>query len=864
MYESHFGITGPPFQLSPDPSFYFDSKGHHDALAVLRRGLAEPRGFVVVSGEIGAGKTTLVRTLIGELDPSRVAVGQVLSTQLEDLDLLRAILLAFGVPADAQERNVLHAALLAHLHGLAREGRRAVLIVDEAQNLHRSAFDMLVELESTGADGVPGRTLKICLVGQPELRDLVGSGDLLALRERIGASCHLGPLGVDEVGAYIRHRLGKVGWNGTPAFEAGVFEEIHRWTQGVPRRINLLCNRLMLSRFLTAQAQIDVDAVASTAQSLRAEIGDTSVPPPVVRRAAAASEAAAPPPQSEATAAAPAPELRGSAPAADAASADAASADAASADAATSDVAPPADALASPAVEPLADAAAAPAGGTPADIPAPQVPAPRAEGPRGPAVLGPLTVPHAEPFVAPLVAAPGSTPHAAIDVVLPPVPVEPAPRAPVPGAPAAPAAVSAAEAAAATEATEATEAAPARQPVPPLLTQVVPADASRPLVLVVGGQADHLAAAALLRALAARDDLPVALLVRAYANNAFDRNRDMYAGLDVAGRVIALGVAGGTYAGRAAELMQRFEFVVDQCQPAAVVVFDGSDAALSCGLVASRKSVPVVQIGAGLRAGTGSGAADITRKLTDQLSDVLYTSEADASTRLRQEGLPAERLYFAGSLTVDALQIALRSSFGRTGPRERLGIAPEFVADRNGYGVVALDAAANVGDRQTFTELVTIARDVSRDVPLVWPMHTRTREQLAKFRLDALIRGERIACMPTQGYVAFAPMLANATCVLTDSWHVQEETTALSIPCLTLGNEPERPLTTAIGSNVAVGRNKALVTRTVWECIFNGGKRGTVPELWDGQAGARIAEHLALWLRVAQERGPRRGVTVAG
>ena len=282
---------------------------------------------------------------------------------------------------------------------------------------------------------------------------------------------------------------------------------------------------------------------------------------------------------------------------------------------------------------------------------------------------------------------------------------------------------------------------PAPQPVLPLLTQVVPTGAARPLVLVVGGQADHLAAAALLRALAARDDLPVALLVRAYANNAFDRNREMFAGLDVAGRVIALGIAGGTYAGRAAELMQRFEFVVDQCQPAAAVVFDGSDAALACGLVASRKGVPVVQVGAGLRAGAAAGAADITRKLTDQLSDVLYTSEADASARLRQEGLPAERLCVAGNLTVDALQVALRSSLGHATPRERLGIAPEFLSDRNGYGVVVLDAAANVGDRPTFTELVTIARDVSRDVPLVWPMHTRTREQLTKFRLDVLIRG---------------------------------------------------------------------------------------------------------------------------
>ena len=396
-----------------------------------------------------------------------------------------------------------------------------------------------------------------------------------------------------------------------------------------------------------------------------------------------------------------------------------------------------------------------------------------------------------------------------------------------------------------------------------MLTHVVPPAESRPLVLVVGGQADHLKAAALMRAIAARRDLPVALLVRAYANNAFDRNSEMYKGLDVAGRVINLGIGGGTYAGRAAELMQRFEFVVDHCQPAAVVVFDGSDAALSCGLVASRKSVPVVQIGAGLRSRAQPGAADLTRKLTDQLSDVLYTPEAEADERLLHEGVPAERLCFVGNLLVDALQIALRSSLG-TSPRERLGVAPEFLSDRNGYGVVVLDAAANVSDRQTFTDLVTLLRDVSHDVPLLWPMHTRTREQLTKFRLDALIRGERIACVPTQSYVSFVQVLSNATCVLTDSWHVQEETTALAIPCLTLGVEPERAITSAIGSNVVVGRNKALATRAVWECIFNGGKRGKVPEQWDGRAGDRAAEHLAVWLQVLQERNGVGAVRAAG
>lgn len=731
MYESHFGISAPPFQLSPDPSFYFDSRGHHQAREELRRGLAAPGGFVVISGEIGAGKTTLIRTLLAELDGSMLVVGQVLSTQLDADDLLRAIVITLGIPSDRTEPQELHAALEAHLAALTREGRRAVLIVDEAQNLHVSAFQMLVGLEHGGVAGRPA--LKLCLVGQPELREIVQSGDLVQLRGRISVACHLGPLGIEETGAYIRHRLEKVGWKGIPTFEAGAFEEIHRWTGGIPRRVNLLCNRLMLSRFLTQQTRIDVETVASTAADLRAEIGDTILPPPTPRPAAAATPIVAPPP----------------------------------------------DILLEPPSTATTDAR--------------------------------LPIPSASPE---------------------------APRPP-PGA----------------QAQMAAGPRPAVKREPPVLTSVVLQGDARPLLLVAGSQADHLQAAALLRAFSARNDLPVCLLVRAYANNAFDRNREMFAGLDIDGRIVALGIAGGTYAGRAAELMQRFEFVVDHCMPAAVVVFDGSDAALSCGLVASRRAIPVVQVGAGLRVRGQPGAADITRKLTDQLSDVLYTSEVEASERLVQEGMARDRIAFVGNLQVDALQIALRSSLAG-GPRERVGLPSEYLSDRNGYGVVAIDAPVNVNDRQTMSDLVTILREVSRDVPLVWPMHSRTREQLVTFKLDATMRGERLACLAEQNYVSFVQLLANATCILTDSWHVQEEATALGIPCLALGSESERPIASAIGSTVAVGRNKAIATRTIWDCIFNGGKRGTVPDQWDGQAGARIAEHLAFWLRAAQQRAP--------
>ena len=165
MYESHFGITGPPFQLTPDPSFYFDSKGHHLAHAEFRRGLSEASGFIVVSGEIGAGKTTLVRTLLAELDPAAVSVAQVLSTQLNADELLRAILFAFGVAGDHSAQADPASTIRQFLAGLLKESRRAILIIDEAQNLHPDAFEQLAELVApVPAELAP---LQVCLVGQP-------------------------------------------------------------------------------------------------------------------------------------------------------------------------------------------------------------------------------------------------------------------------------------------------------------------------------------------------------------------------------------------------------------------------------------------------------------------------------------------------------------------------------------------------------------------------------------------------------------------------------------------------------------------------------------------------------------------------
>ena len=696
MYESHFGITGPPFQLTPDPSFYFDSKGHHRALVEFRRGLAEASGFIVVSGEIGAGKTTLVRTLLAELDPVAIAVAQVLSTQLQADELLRAILFAFGVAGDHGAQADPASAVRQFLVALARESRRAVLIVDEAQNLHQGSFEELVALLSPES-AEPHAALQICLVGQPELRDIVASKELQSLRERVVVACHLGPIDQAETRDYIEHRLRKVGWNGHPGFDSPAFDEIFRWTQGVPRKINLLCNRLMLSRFLTQQTEINAAAVAQTARDLRVEIGDpdgATEPPPV-----AAPKLAAQP-------------------------------------------------------------------GSPK---------------RPPTAAGLGT--RLEP---PVEHAPSTGPN------------------------------------------------PARQ--------------HGPLLCVVGGHSDHIKMAPLLNAMANRKDLPAAKLVRVYRNDALELNLDLFTGLEASSSVVNLDVTGGTYAEQAAELMKKFEFVIDHSQPRAVIVIDGSDAALACGLVARRKNLPVLHVGGGLRAREGSAAVDMTRKLTDDLAEVLYACEAEAATSLAAEGVAASRVQYVGTLLVDSLQGALRKLISSPSSGAPTGMPKSFVADRNGYALVVLNKRVNVGEGQNLSELVSILKDVSRDVPLIWPMHVRVEEQLKKFRLDSLIARERIACIPVQAYAPYVELLRNATCVLTDSWNLQEEASALGIPCLMMGLYPQRMETAAIGATVAVGNSRALATRAVWDCIFNGGKRGRIPALWDGHTAERIAEHLAAWL----------------
>lgn len=270
MYETHFGFSGPPFQLNPDPAFLFESANHGRALSYLRFGIQQGEGFIVITGDIGAGKTTLVRALLQQLDPAQVVAAHLANTQLESAELLHCILTAFGVPAQGLGKGGMIANLEAFLTSVAASGRRALLIVDEAQNLSVQAMEELRMLSNFQL----GRhaLLQSFLIGQPELRGLLQGPAMEQLRQRILASYHLGPLSVGETAAYVRHRLQHVGWRGDPPFDEFAFATLHERTGGVPRRINQLCNRVLLSAYLSSATGISKELVQQTADELHGEL----------------------------------------------------------------------------------------------------------------------------------------------------------------------------------------------------------------------------------------------------------------------------------------------------------------------------------------------------------------------------------------------------------------------------------------------------------------------------------------------------------------------------------------------------------------------------------------------------------------
>ncbi len=369
-----------------------------------------------------------------------------------------------------------------------------------------------------------------------------------------------------------------------------------------------------------------------------------------------------------------------------------------------------------------------------------------------------------------------------------------------------------------------------------------------PVLCVVGARPNFMKMAPILRALAAhRPPLPALLL---HTGQHYDAamSRQLFDDLDLPRPDINLEVGSGSHAVQTAEVMRRFEPVLDEKQPACVVVVGDVNSTLACALVAVKKGVPVVHVEAGLRSYDRSMPEEINRVLTDQVANRLYTTERSAADNLLREGIDASRICFVGNVMIDSLLACRDLARGAGDTLRGHGLDPALLLHGAGYGVVTLHRPSNVDDGHTLSALIDVLGDVAAQLPLVFAMHPRTRANIERFGLLDRLDPQRVAILPPQGYLEMVGLMAGATVVLTDSGGLQEETTALGVPCLTIRENTERPITVEQGTNTVVGRDREAILHGVAEILAGRGKRGRVPELWDGHAAERIAADLSLWL----------------
>jgi UDP-N-acetylglucosamine 2-epimerase (non-hydrolysing) len=311
---------------------------------------------------------------------------------------------------------------------------------------------------------------------------------------------------------------------------------------------------------------------------------------------------------------------------------------------------------------------------------------------------------------------------------------------------------------------------------------------------------------------------------------------------------VDLGVGSGTHAVQTAEIMKRFEVVVDGSDPAAVLVVGDVNSTIACALVAAKKGIPVIHVEAGLRSYDRRMPEEVNRVLTDQISDLLFTTERGALDNLIREGIDPERVHFVGNVMIDTLHHNLGRAVSAEAVAERFGLDGVMARSGAAYGVVTLHRPSNVDDPAVFRRLWSTLTEISEDLELVFPIHPRTRDRLEAIKPGGGDGVARLHLLPPLGYLEMLGLVRSAKLVLTDSGGVQEETTALGVPCITLRENTERPITVHEGTNTVVGSDPERIREVVNAVLETGGKAGRVPELWDGKAAIRIRDVIDEWL----------------
>ena len=355
------------------------------------------------------------------------------------------------------------------------------------------------------------------------------------------------------------------------------------------------------------------------------------------------------------------------------------------------------------------------------------------------------------------------------------------------------------------------------------------------VLCVVGARPNFMKIAPVMTALRAAA-IPAKLL---HTGQHYDEamNRQFFSDLGIPHPDINLEVGSGSHAVQTADIMRRFEPVLEAENPAVVLVVGDVNSTIACALVASKKGVAVVHVEAGLRSYDRAMPEEINRVLADQLSDLLFLTEAEALDNLLREGIPAERAHFVGNVMIDSLH----RNLARAAPAaQTLGAAP------GAYALLTLHRPSNVDDADTLKNLLQAVADIARELRVVFPVHPRTRGRIEAYGLESLLAG--LAVLPPLGYLEMLGLMREAKFVMTDSGGIQEETTALGVPCLTLRENTERPVTLSQGTNQLVGTDTARLKRAVAEILAGRGAAGRIPQFWDGRAAPRIAAVIRAWL----------------
>ncbi len=353
------------------------------------------------------------------------------------------------------------------------------------------------------------------------------------------------------------------------------------------------------------------------------------------------------------------------------------------------------------------------------------------------------------------------------------------------------------------------------------------------ILAIVGARPNFMKVAPLAWAAARLEGVDVRIV---HTGQHYDRNMSdlFFEQLRIPKPVHNLGVGSGTHAVQTAEIMTRFEPVLLEEEPDLVLVVGDVNSTIACAMVASKLGYPVVHVEAGLRSFDRGMPEEINRVLTDAISDELFVTEKSGADNLRNEGVPEERIHFVGNVMIDTL-LSCRDLANGSDVLDRLGL------DRRAYGVVTLHRPSNVDQPETLAGIWRALLRIAEEMPLVFPVHPRTRSRLAE---AGLAPSPSIRLLEPVGYVDFLKLQADAGMILTDSGGIQEEATILGVPCLTLRRNTERPVTIEVGCNKLVGDDPETITREALAIVRGEAAVREVPKYWDGRAAERTLDIL--------------------